>query len=330
MSLDDLLPPSVEGVVADFLRHLSDARLLVVRGVYLVGSLVLDDFRPGASDIDFVAVLDDEPSAEECGVLDRIHAALAEAGGPCFDGFYLPVAALRQPPRDYRILPFSQDGRFRTGEVCREVNPVVWRCLTRHGRAVLGPPLAELGIADDGELLRAYQVGNLRTYWLSWIDQAEAALAAKAPGEDCNAEALGWGVLGVARIACALETDRVVSKGGGGRHALTAHPTCWHPIVREALSAHAGDMARMPIETMREALAYMRFAIAAATTEVPAPAARFGGPPERPSSRDGSPFGSSEPTGDLGGASAAKRDRISDESSASPVGGASRTRENRA
>ncbi|MCJ2033839.1 aminoglycoside adenylyltransferase domain-containing protein [Methylobacterium sp. J-068] len=259
------LPNPVASVVADYRRRLDAEGMPVLQGLYLVGSVALDDFRPGASDIDFVAVLDREPATRDCAALERVHAGLAEAGGACFDGFYLTAEALGRVPTQYVVLPFSLDGRFRTGEVCREVNPVVWRCLARHGRTAFGPPPSELGIADDGDALRTYQVGNLREYWLSWITQAEAGLAWKAPGEDANAGALAWGVLGVARIACALETGGVVSKDGGGRHALVAHPARWHPVIREALAAHAGVMGRVPVETVREGLAYMRFAIAAAT-----------------------------------------------------------------
>jgi hypothetical protein len=265
MSRPDMLPQAVETAVADLRRRLEAERKPVLRGLYLVGSVALDDFRAGASDIDFIAVVDARPTAEECEALARVHVGLAEAGGPCLDGPYLTAEALRQVPADYAVVPFSLDGWFRTGEVCREVNPAVWRCLARHGRTVLGPPPAELAIADDDEVLRAYQVGNLRGYWRSWIAQAEAALNAKAPGEDASAAALAWGVLGVARIVSALETDEVMSKGGGGRYALSAHPDRWHPVIREALAAHTGAMERVPVETVREGIAYMRAAIAGAT-----------------------------------------------------------------
>ncbi|QGY00813.1 DUF4111 domain-containing protein [Methylobacterium mesophilicum SR1.6/6] len=265
MSRSVPLPDAVETVVADFRRRRDAERMPDLRGLYLVGSVALDDFRPGASDIDFIAVLDREPSAQGCAALARVHAGLSEAGGPCFDGLYLTAETLRRVPTRYAVRPFSLDGRFRTGEVCREVNPAVWRCLARHGRTAFGPPPEVLGIADDGDALRTYQTENLRRYWLPWITEAAAALAAKAPGEDARAEALAWGVLGVARIACALETDRVVSKGGGGRHALSAHPARWHPVIREALTAHAGATTRVPVETVRAGLAYMRFVIAEAT-----------------------------------------------------------------
>lgn len=270
MTQPDMLPRAVETVLTDYLERLDAERVPSLHGLYLVGSVALDDFRAGASDIDFVAVMDSEPSSGLRERLAQVHAGLTEAGGPHLDGPYLTVEVLRRVPTDYASVPFSLEGRFRDGEVCREVNPAVWRCLARHGRTVLGPPPSKLGIADDGEVLRAYQVGNLRTYWSRWIEQAETALAAKAPGDDASATALAWGVLGVARIICALETDRVVSKSGGGRHALAEHPGRWHPVIREALAAHEGAMERVPVETVREGLAYMREAIATATGQTAA------------------------------------------------------------
>lgn len=232
MSRPDMLPRAVETVVTDYLRRLGAERLPTLHDLYLVGSVALDDFRPGASDIDFVAVVEADLSEEACEGLARVYAGLNEAGGPLLDGPYLTVEALRRLPTDYASAPFSLEGRFRRGEVCREVNPAVWRCLALHGRMVLGPPPAELGIADDGEVLRAYQVDNLRTYWSRWIEQAETALSAKAPGEDANATALAWGVLGVARIVCAfgdgpgrLEVRRGAARAGPASGPLASgHP----------------------------------------------------------------------------------------------------------
>ena len=51
-----ILPPSVERLVAAYLT-LVDAEVPgLVEGLYLTGSLALDEFRPGRSDVDFVAV----------------------------------------------------------------------------------------------------------------------------------------------------------------------------------------------------------------------------------------------------------------------------------
>ncbi len=61
--------PVVAEMVAAYLE-LADAEApTLVEGLYLVGSAVLNDFRPGASDVDFVAVT---------------AAPLMPPGSPCF------------------------------------------------------------------------------------------------------------------------------------------------------------------------------------------------------------------------------------------------------
>lgn len=251
----------VARVIDRYLGLMAREGALRPRGLYLVGSVALGDYRPGASDIDFVALLDAPPTAEETDALARVHAALASHGAPAFDGFYIRAEALRRPPERGAVVPFSLEGRLRSGEICREVSPVTWRCLARSGRPILGPAPAALGIADDDVALRADGLANLDGYWRRWIAECEAALARKAEGEACAADALAWGVLGIARVTCTLATGQIVSKSGGGRFALDLLPEARHPVVREALAAHRGETERVPQATIRAGLDTMRFLI---------------------------------------------------------------------
>ncbi|WP_232628156.1 aminoglycoside adenylyltransferase domain-containing protein [Methylobacterium sp. Leaf118] len=261
MSRGAPLPAEVEAVLRAFRDGLETEGAPALRGLYLVGSLALSDYRPGASDIDFVALLDSAPSAEAVERLARVHARLTTGGGPLLDGVYLPAGLLRQPAPGEAAVPFSVDGRLRTDRPCREASPVVWRCLARNGRTVLGIPPSELGIADDDATLRAHQLTNLHGYWRDWIADAETALNAKAPGDDANAAALAWGVLGVSRIACTLATGTIVSKREAGAFGLRTDPPSWHPVLAEALSIHRSGPERVPVTHLHAALAYMRFVI---------------------------------------------------------------------
>ena len=232
-----------------------------LRGLYLVGSVALGDFRPGRSDIDFVALLDAPASAEATDALARIHTTLAQAGGLPFDGVYLPIDALRRAPEAGAVVPFSVEGRLRTGEPCREVNPVLWRCLARSSRPILGATPAALGIADDDAPLHAHALANLDAYWRPWIVQCEAALAAKAPDAESDAKTLEWGVLGVSRILCTLATGRIVSKREGGRFVLDRLPEAHRQAVWDALAARDGTLERVSPAEMRAGLDTMRFLI---------------------------------------------------------------------
>lgn len=244
-----------------------------LRGLYLVGSVALGDFRPGRSDIDFVALLDGPPGEADTQALGRVHAALAQAGGPHFDGVYLPIDALRQPPEPGAVLPFSEDGQLRTGEPCREVSPVLWRCLARSGRPILGATPAALGVADDDAALRAHTLADLDGYWRPWIEECDAALAAKAPDAACDAKTLERGVLSVSRSLCTLATGRIVSKSEGGRFVMDRLPEDHRQAVWDALDSRDGALEQVSPAEMRAGLATMRFLIdAAAGYQAGAPA----------------------------------------------------------
>lgn len=261
MSRRPPLRVDVARTVDRFLGLMRSEGAPALRGLYLVGSVGLGDFRPGRSDIDFVALLDAAPDEAQTQALARVHAALAGAGGPHFDGLYLPIEALRRPPQPGALLPFSVEGQLRSGEPCREANPVLWRCLARHSRPILGATPAALNIADDDERLRAYCLANLDAYWRPWIAQVEAALARKAADATCDATALEWGVLGVSRILCTLATGHVVSKTEAGRRAPSLLPEAHHAVVDAALAARFGDVEQVSQATMRSGLDAMRFLI---------------------------------------------------------------------
>ena len=67
------LPSEVSVTMSGYARLVDEKLPERIRGLYLTGSLALDDYRPGRSDIDFVAVSDTalEPSAPT-----RVRAAL--------------------------------------------------------------------------------------------------------------------------------------------------------------------------------------------------------------------------------------------------------------
>ncbi|MEU5588608.1 nucleotidyltransferase domain-containing protein [Streptomyces chrestomyceticus] len=81
--------PSVEAVVRAFLASVDRSRPGLVEGLYLTGSLALGDFRPGRSDVDFVAVTAQRLSATDVTALEQAHAVPAR--GPVPGGFEVGV-----------------------------------------------------------------------------------------------------------------------------------------------------------------------------------------------------------------------------------------------
>lgn len=81
------LHPLVEDVVGTYLALVDAEASGLVEGLYLEGSVALEDFRPRASDIDFVAVTASPLHDSALAALERVHARLGEhRRRPFFDG----------------------------------------------------------------------------------------------------------------------------------------------------------------------------------------------------------------------------------------------------
>src|SRR5215208_4694587 len=95
------LPSLVQDVVGHYLDALDEVAPGLVDALYLTGSVALDDFRPGRSDIDFLAVTAAPLDGDARGALRRVHARLTTLRRrPYFDGSYVTWQDLRANPAD--------------------------------------------------------------------------------------------------------------------------------------------------------------------------------------------------------------------------------------
>src|SRR5438046_9515751 len=91
--------PLVREVVDDYLAAVDAEVPRLIEGLYLVGSVALDDFRPQASDIDFVAVSESPLSEADIVALVRAHGVLAACRPrPFLDGAYVTWRDLSVDP----------------------------------------------------------------------------------------------------------------------------------------------------------------------------------------------------------------------------------------
>src|SRR5687768_14671478 len=98
------LPGEVSATMSAYARLVDDQLPGRIRGLYLTGSLALDDYQAGRSDIDFVAVSDTALQGSELDVLRRVHTELRRIlrrqtpPRPELDGVYLTWPALAVAP----------------------------------------------------------------------------------------------------------------------------------------------------------------------------------------------------------------------------------------
>jgi nucleotidyltransferase-like protein len=252
----------VEDVVGDYLELVDALADGLVTGLYLEGSVALDDFRPGASDVDAVAVTDTPPDAAALAALAEVHARLRRRHRrPHFDALYLTWADLATGPTAGR--PASLRGRFRP--VGQTPSPVTWHTLADHGVVVRGPALAGVDLWTDHDALAAWQDRNLDEYWARKLDRATR------PGTvDWLLLLTRWGtvwtVTGISRLHHTIATDAITSKAGAAENALREFDDRWRRVVAESLRLRRGEPGRSPYRTRfarrRDVLAFGRMAIA--------------------------------------------------------------------
>ncbi|WP_328690236.1 DUF4111 domain-containing protein [Streptomyces phaeochromogenes] len=259
-----ILDPSVYVVVQTYVHGVDTALPGLVQGLYLVGSVALHDFHPGASDVDFVAVTAVPPDDRQLAALKRVHAHVADAcPRPCFDGSYVTWDELAADPLLAVPGPHVHEHRFsRTSRGDR--HPVTWHTLADHGSALRGPLPGDFDIHTDRAGLAGWTRGNLADYWEPWWRRASrlpsplglACLGSWGPA---------WGVLGVSRLHYTLTSGRITSKRGAGEYALTQFDNAWQRIVEECLRIRCGtpkeSLYRSPFERRSQALAFIDMAI---------------------------------------------------------------------
>jgi hypothetical protein len=207
-----------------------------MEGLYLVGSVALGDYRPGPSDVDFVAVSSTLLNEYELDRLQEIHQALFLHGKPWFDGIYVTWDDLKRNPTEIERVPFNLGKTFgRTGGA--EANPSVWLTLRNHRFVIRGPRAPVIWYDDTA--IRQWNMSNLSSYWHRAADRLDAT---EYTPRSMDGETV-WCVAGAARPHCTITTLDVVSKWGACEYALARFPDQWHTVIREAQAVRSGGRA---------------------------------------------------------------------------------------
>lgn len=233
-------------------RYLDDAdRSLPGRiiGFHLVGSIALRAYRPGRSDIDFVAIVDGRADRDVLRRLRRLHirsgvrTASAAArhrrppGSGMCNGVFISVADISRPVTQITPIARQAGAAFERAQGGPDVSPVGWKILAEQAVSIRGPEPQRLDLVPEPERLRQWNLDELERYWRPW-----AATVQRVGGVRFRARPramTSWGVLGVARVHHTIATGEIVSKEHAGRHARAVSRTGWHRLIDDALGYRA-------------------------------------------------------------------------------------------
>jgi hypothetical protein len=258
------LVPSLPDPVAAALRAWLDAHDRAapgtIEGLYVVGSVALDDWTPH-SDIDVIAVVADASDPDLFGDLAAAHALVRRGVDISIDGPYVAWGDLVVPAMAVQR-PWVLDGEYHVDGESFEINPVTWYTLAACGVAVRGVPSAQIGVSHDLGERRSWVAENLDTYWRG-VAAALAAGLDESAEEEWGGEILEWVALGVARMLYTFETGDVLSKSGAGRWAADRIPA--HAAVfRQAVEVR-GERASVSRDILLQCAEVAREVVVAVT-----------------------------------------------------------------
>lgn len=237
----------------------------LVESLHIVGSAADGDFRPGRSDLDFVAILSRPATTGDLEALTIVHRLYAsDLTFPPLDGIWLTTAELAAGPDVAGDGPTTHAGHFLEQSHGNR-NPITWLALRQQPLTVLGEPPDRAALWYDAERVASWACENVESYWTSWLQRASKTFGGTGLAMLGQAAPM-WGVLGISRLHYTLATGRIASKSTAGEHALTAFDPRWQRILRESLRIRRGErgsLYRNPLTRRREALDFVGMAIAA-------------------------------------------------------------------
>lgn len=245
--------PTVTEIVEAYLATMEAKRPGLVQGFHLVGSAAIDDFAPGISDINFVAVTASPLRAEDLVAVAEVHRDfVSKYTNVPLDGPYLFRAELEGKWSAMADGPHVRRGVFfETGS---------------HGRGYLD----RHAWSSSAETLLGLPIGTDLSIQTQTVDEAAIRLAertisellanerAEAPHSLTSGNEVPQTVLALARLHYTLTTGRLTSKTKAGLYGLVTFSSRWSPLLEAALLGRRAPNSTLPRFPLAMVVAYAR------------------------------------------------------------------------
>jgi hypothetical protein len=227
-----VLPEPLQDPTFGYLAMLDERLPGRVSGLYLVGSLALEDFSERVSNVDVVVVSEEPWSAAELAVAVAAHQGWKRRRPPVVS--YVVSSDLALDPRSLER-PCFEGARPVASE--RLVNPLTWHILDRGALDLRGPDHVSLWNHPDA--LREWAAGELRTTWAVRLPHLDRL------GSMWFRRGVSSAVLDVARLAVTASSGMVVSKTEAVRVLEPDVPGRFRRILTDAVGYRYGGKTSM-------------------------------------------------------------------------------------
>lgn len=234
-----VLPVPADKILSDFIDKIFKIQPLFIDGIYLTGSLSMNDFYSNKSDIDFLVLCKELPGSEIGAQLKHIHKTIQKRfPKPDLSGCYLTAESIRtEDVENIKVLSYHRGSiHYRNFEMA----PVSLWELKTNAFTLYGEKSANLPVYVKPDVLYKFLYENINSYWSKWVKGHRAFLRYRLllfvfP------RLTEWVLLGVARQLYTLQTGKIASKTEAGKYCLKILPGKFHPIIKDAIRIRQDD-----------------------------------------------------------------------------------------
>jgi hypothetical protein len=229
------IPKSVERVLNSLITGIEKIKSNFIEGVYLTGSIPLNDFHLNKSDIDFIILCRGFSEQNVFEQLKKFHRKIQrECKRPKLSGFYLTKKCLQMSTQQTIKVPSVFEGKMTYANWGGGLTAVTLKELKTTAITIFGAPANELPIEIKDEELNRILIENINSYWRNWINK-HSPLRYRYLFLIMLPWLTEWSVLGVARQLYTLKTGGITSKLNAGFYALEILPNKYHEIIWQAI-----------------------------------------------------------------------------------------------
>lgn len=234
----------VQTILNEYLTLLNKQIPNTLEGLYLHGSIALNAYSEGSSDIDFIAVINRPLTELDVKEIANLHKALHQKyKETVMDGCYLLVEDVGKDESEIKNCLYVNEGKIRWSN--EGVNPITWWILKNKGITILGTSIDTYDFNVNDKILNDYILKNMNTYWANRLKARKRyqSMSILLPNKLIDLE-VEWSITGMLRQFYTLQEREIVSKVEASKYALKKLPERWHNIIKDAISIREGSNIR--------------------------------------------------------------------------------------
>jgi hypothetical protein len=231
------IPSDANEILQNFIEGIVHVDRSFITGLYVTGSIALQDYQAGKSDIDFVIVCNRRPDTKLQGQLSQVHHSIERK----FKRSNLSCTYLTSDKLDVLYYDRSQVLSYHEGRLHQanfDMARVALYELKTIAITLYGLPTRQLQIGVDGRDVNRFLYKNINSYRKIWL-ATHAAIRKKKLQLILLPRLTEWVILGLARQLYTLRTGKITSKTSAGFYCLEQLPDKYHHILQQAIKIRA-------------------------------------------------------------------------------------------